>query len=78
MPITQGGAALGAAVAGAYSVLKEEAEPDIAALSQATLGGAGNIVQPMPEDIAAYHGDGKYLAKFAAKEADLIAANPIK
>ena len=76
IPVEKGGAALGAAVAGAYAFFKSEGEEiDIEQLS-ANLLRRGGAIQPRPEDVSAIHGPGGYLDKFAVEEAKLIAAHP--
>jgi hypothetical protein len=70
VPLDEGGAALGAAVAGACAFLK---------LSKKTGGKLGlefiksnQTVQPNPEDVAAFHRPGGYLETFAREEAKLL------
>ena len=71
LPVEKGGAALGAAVAGVKALL--DADPDtetgsfdIEAFSTSVLK-RGEPIQPHPADIAAYHGEGKYLQQFREK-----------
>jgi xylulokinase len=72
VPVGKGGASLGAAVAGACAFLKSEGEhPDIDRFTGAYIRGKENPVLPLPEDIVAFHGPGKYLEKFAAEETRL-------
>ena len=71
LPVEKGGAALGAAVAGVKALYDAnsdtEAESfDIEAFSASVLK-RGEPIQPHPEDVAAYHGEGKYLQRFREK-----------
>ena len=71
LPVEKGGAALGAAVAGVKALFDSdtdrETEPfDVEAFSAAVLK-RGESIQPNPTDVAAYHGDGKYLQQFQEK-----------
>ena len=71
LPVEKGGAALGAAVAGVKALFDADtdmaAEPfDVEAFSAAVLK-RGESIQPNPTDVAAYHGDGKYLQQFQEK-----------
>lgn len=76
IPVEKGGAALGAAVAGAYAFLKSEGEVvDIEQFGVNFLR-RGETIQPRPEDVSAIHGSGGYLDKFAVEEAKLIATHP--
>ncbi len=77
IPMEKGGPALGAAVAGAYAYCKSQGESfDVEAFSQGLLKRSQPIT-PRPEDVAAYHGPGKYLEQFRAEEARIIAEQPI-
>lgn len=68
VPVDQGGAALGAAVSGACALLKSQgAELDAGAYAAGFLG-RREPVSPRPEDIAAYHGPGGLLARYAEAE----------
>ena len=49
---------------------------DVEAFSAAVLK-RGEPVQPHPEDVAAYHGEGKYLQQFREKYEKIIAEHPI-
>ena len=74
----KGGAALGAAVAGVSAFLKSEREPfDIEDFSAAVLA-RGTAIQPKPGDVAAFHGPGGYLERFAAAESSLLKKHPVK
>ena len=71
LPVEKGGAALGAAVAGVKTLYEAdpdtENEPfDIESFSASVLK-RGEPIQPHPEDVAAYHGEGKYLQRFREK-----------
>ena len=67
IPVEKGGAALGAAVAGAKAYCDANGAPsdlfDIEAFSAAVLK-RGEPIQPYPADVAAYHGEGRYLQRF--------------
>jgi len=70
---TEKGAALGAAVAGAYSYLNSIGEHiGIDELSQRSLK-RQDPINPNPEDVRAYHAPGGYLERFSREEARLIA-----
>jgi sugar (pentulose or hexulose) kinase len=74
--IEKGGAALGAAVAGAYALSKsEDKEIDVEKFS-ANLLQRREPISPRPEDVSAYHSPGGYLEKFAAEGAKIKAAHP--
>ncbi|MCK4787154.1 MAG: hypothetical protein KAV87_25570 [Desulfobacteraceae bacterium] len=76
IPVEKGGAALGAAVAGAYAFFKSEGEEiDIEQFST-TLLKRGEAIQPKPEDVSVIHEPSGYLDKFTVEEAKLIAAHP--
>ena len=67
LPVEKGGAALGAAVAGVKALHDAANEAfDIEAFSASVLK-RGEPIQPHPEDVEAYHGEGKYLKKFREK-----------
>jgi xylulokinase len=70
------GAAMGAAIAGISAYLKAGHQTvDIDAVSAAYLS-RGQAVQPVPEDVAAFHRPGSYLDRFAEEEAKLIKQYP--
>ena len=72
LPVEKGGAALGAAVAGVKALHDAANEAfDIEAFSAAVLK-RGEPIQPHPEDVAAYHGEGKYLERFREKYEQII------
>lgn len=74
IPIEKGGAALGAAVAGAYVFLKNSGTSvDIEDLSARALG-RGKPINPDLQDVAAYHSSVGYLKRFVTEEAKLISA----
>ena len=78
VPIEKGGAALGAAVAGAYAFLKSEGElMDVQNFSAALLQRRGKII-PSAEDVSAFHRPGGYLERFEAEEAKLIRTHPLR
>ena len=67
LPVEKGGAALGAAVAGVKALHDAANESfDIEAFSASVLK-RGEPIQPHPEDVQAYHGEGKYLERFREK-----------
>ena len=77
LPVEKGGAALGAAVAGVKALHDAANETfDIEAFSASVLK-RGEPIQPHPEDVAAYHGEGKYLERFREKYEHIIAAYPV-
>ena len=76
IPVEKGGAALGAAVAGAYAFFKSEGEEIDIEQFGANLLRRGEAIQPRPEDVSVIYGPGGYLDKFAAEEAELIATHP--
>lgn len=78
VPVEKGGAALGAAVAGAYGFFRSEGEEIDVEQFVANLLKRKEPIQPRPEDVAALHSPGGYLDKFATEEAKLIAAHPPK
>ncbi len=72
LPVEKGGAALGAAVAGVKALHDAANEHfDIEAFSTSVLK-RGEPIQPFSEDVAAYHGEGKYLEKFREKYEQII------
>ena len=78
LPVEKGGAALGAAVAGVKALHDAANEAfDIEAFSASVLK-RGEPIQPQSEDVAAYHGEGKYLEKFREKYEQIMAAHEIK
>ena len=77
LPVEKGGAALGAAVAGVKALHDAENEPfDIETFSASVLK-RGEPIQPDPEDVAAYHGEGKYLQQFREKYEQIMAEHPV-
>ena len=77
LPVEKGGAALGAAVA-AVKALHDAANAsfDIEAFSASVLK-RGEPIQPHPEDVKAYHGEGKYFERFREKYEQIIAEHPV-
>jgi xylulokinase len=72
-----GGAALGAAVAGISALLKSEGrDVDVEDLSKAVIR-RGELIQPAPQDAAAFHSPGGYLDRFAGMEARLLQRYPL-
>ncbi|MDE0318109.1 MAG: FGGY family carbohydrate kinase [Candidatus Poribacteria bacterium] len=64
VPVEKGGAALGAAVAGVKAYCSHVGESfDVEAFSAAVLK-RGELIQPNPTDVEAYHGKGNYLQRF--------------
>ena len=77
LPVEKGGAALGAAVAGIKALHDAENEPfDIEAFSASVLK-RGEPIQPHPEDVAAYHGEGKYLQRFRETYEQIMTEHPV-
>ena len=78
IPVEKGGAALGAAVAGAYAFSKSEGEEMDVEKFSSNLLKRREPIPPRPEDASAYHGSDGYLERFVAEEAKLITAHPPK
>ena len=77
LPVEKGGAALGAAVAGVKALHDAANESfDIEAFSASVLK-RGEPIQPHPEDVEAYHGEGKYLERFREKYEKIMAEHSI-
>ena len=77
LPVEKGGAALGAAVAAVKALHDAANEPfDIEAFSAAVLK-RGEPIQPHPEDVKAYHGEGQYLQRFRETYEHIMAAHPV-
>ena len=81
LPVEKGGAALGAAVAGVKALYDADSDTeaesfDIEAFSASVLK-RGEPIQPHPEDVAAYHGEGKYLQRFREKYEQITAEHPV-
>lgn len=77
LPVEKGGAALGAAVAGIKALHDAENERfDIETFSASVLK-RGEPIQPHPEDVVAYHGEGKYLQRFREKYEQIMAEHPV-
>ena len=74
IPIESGGVALGAAVAGAYAYRGKSRLESY----NSTLLHRKSAINPNPEHVKSYHGEGGYLERFREQEARLIAENPIK
>ena len=77
LAVEKGGAALGAAVAGVKALLDAENRSfDIEVFSASVLK-RGKPIQPNPADVAAYHGEGKYLQRFREKYEQIMAKHPV-
>jgi xylulokinase len=73
VPIEEGGAALGAAVAAACAFLKSQKEnisPE--QFISRELQAKGQPVEPLDEDVKAFHGAGGFIERFAAEEARVL------
>jgi xylulokinase len=76
--IEEVGAALGAAAAGAYAFLKTTGkEVKIEEINKKLLK-KGDLINPMPADVNAYHSSGGYLEQLAAAADKIIKAYPGK
>ncbi len=72
LSVEKGGAALGAAVAGVKALHDAANETfDIEAFSASVLK-RGEPIRPHPEDVKAYHGEGKYLERFRERYEHII------
>jgi xylulokinase len=71
-PVEEAGAALGAAVSGAYAFLKSGNKTPDAAKFAASFLHKHPPVKPLPADIAAYHNPDAYLAKYAQAEKKVL------
>jgi len=72
LSVETGGAALGAAVAGVKALHDAANETfDIEAFSASVLK-RGEPIRPHPEDVKAYHGEGKYLERFRERYEHII------
>lgn len=77
LPVEKGGAALGAAVAGVKALHDAENESfDIESFSASVLK-RGEPIQPHPEDVTAYHGEGKYLERFRETYEQIMTEHPV-
>jgi xylulokinase len=75
IPIEKAGAALGAAVSGAYALLLSEgAELDAGEFGSSFLKKQA-AVKPQPADVNAYHGPAGFLKRYEAAEAKLMTSN---
>lgn len=73
----KGGAALGAAVAGVSAFAKSTGEKfNVEDFSAAVLP-RGDTIEPIKENVAAFHSSGGYLDRFAEEEARLIEKYPL-
>jgi xylulokinase len=73
----EGGAALGAAVAGVSVYFKSTGQHFTMEDYTSAVMPRSKVVEPFSEDLAALHNTGGYLEKFAAEEALLIAEHPL-
>ena len=72
------GAALGAAVAGVSALLKSEGKSiDIEPLCKALVH-RGEVIRPVPADVAIFHNPGGYLDRFAIEEEKLLGKYPLE
>jgi len=77
IPVAKGGAALGAAVAGAYAFLRAYGgDPDIELMSSGILA-RSTPIKPDAKNSGIYHGNG-YLKRLGAEEAKLIETHHVK
>ena len=76
IPIEEGGAALGAAVAGACALLKAEGQESDASTFSESLLRRRELIAPCPSDVSAFHSPGGYLERFATEEARLLDLHP--
>jgi xylulokinase len=72
IPIEKGGAALGAAVSGAYALLKNQGRQPAPGQFGASFLKQRNPVLPRPDDVAAYHNPDGFLSCFQSQEYALI------
>ena len=81
LAVEKGGAALGAAVASVKAFLDANANAENGSLDIETFSASvlkrGELIQPNPADIAAYHGEGKYLQRFRQKYEQIMAKHPV-
>ena len=81
LAVEKGGAALGAAVASVKAFLDANANTENGSLDIETFSASvlkrGELIQPNPADIAAYHGEGKYLQRFRQKYEQIMAKHPV-
>ena len=75
--VEKGGAALGAAVAGAKGYYNHIGEAFDVENFSANVQKRGELIQPNTTDIAAYHGDGKFLQRFRETYEKIISENPL-
>jgi len=72
IPVEKGGAALGAAVSGAYALLLSQGNRLDPGKYGSSFLSKKAPVEPRPDDVKAYHGPGRYLEKFKAVENSII------
>ncbi len=81
LPVEKGGAALGAAVAGVKALYNADTDTETESFDIETFSASvlkrGEPIQPDPADVAAYHGEGKYLQRFREKYEQIMAKHPI-
>lgn len=73
IPVQETGAASGAAVSGAYALLKSEGKTPDAANFAASYMRKRAPLKPLPADVAAYHDPAGYLTKYAEAEQTFLA-----
>ena len=77
LPVEKGGAALGAAVAGVKALFDADSGMEAESFDVETFSASvlkrGASIQPNPADVAAYHGEGKYLQQFQEKYERIMA-----
>jgi sugar (pentulose or hexulose) kinase len=71
LPISNAGAATGAALAAALSLIPEAGRRDVIETARAAASQAGRPVEPEGALVAAYHGPGGYLGRLEAKARSL-------
>jgi xylulokinase len=71
IPLADAGAATGAALAAALSLLPESEREAAMSEARAAAAGAGKAVEPDPRLVEAYHGRGGYLGRLGARAAEL-------
>ena len=81
LPVEKGGAALGAAVAGVKALYDANSDMDAESFDIETFSASvlkrGEPIQPRPEDVDAYHGEGKYLQRFREKYEQITSEHPV-
>ena len=75
VPIEKGGAALGAAVSGAYALLRSEEKPCDPTEFGSSFLKKNRPVEPRSQDVKAYHDPRGFLKKYETKEAQFLAVS---